>query len=205
MYVAGGFCYPQTNDRVSDRSHPSVYISFERLGGRRPLVKSAEDNSPRISLRLHNNTGALIAVEANSADPTLIPVTLADGGKAYALRESEEVDLCFEAEAVPQITADEFFAIKVPKQIPSYYSCKWRADRRGKRSFWIRSGESVIFSVPREFLAEDLKIYTVFNYEWESEKGQMKADEPVHQVYYYSSDLPYDLKAGFRHSFAGWK
>lgn len=179
-----------------DASKPSVYITFEKIGGKKPIVKSNEDNAERISLRLHNNMLLPIAVDANSdvLDFTELPITLADGGKGYALPDGAEVEVCFEAEAMPQMTAEEFFKIKVPEQVPSYYSCKWAAKRRGRGNVWIPAGSSIIFSVPREFLAEHLKIYTLFNYEWESDKGQMKADEPFHQVYFYSTDLPYKLR-----------
>lgn len=179
-----------------DKSKPSVYLTFERLGGEKPMVKSKEDKSERISLRLHNNTSLPIAVGANGnfTNDTLLPITLSDGGKGDALPDSAEVEVCYEAEAMPQMTAEEFFKIQVPNQVPSYYSCKWTAKRRARGDIWIPAGSSIIFSVPKEFLAKNLKVYTVFNYEWESDKGQMNANEPVHQVYFYSTDLPYELQ-----------
>jgi hypothetical protein len=179
-----------------DETKPSVYITFERLGGNKPLVTSYEDNSERILLRLNNNTLLPISVDANGefTTATLLFITLSDGGKGYALPNGTEVEVCYEAEAMPQTTIEEFFKIPVPKQIPSHYSCKWTAKRRGKANVWIPAGSSIIFSVPREFLAPNLKIYTLFNYEWESDKGQMKANEPKHQVYFYSTDLPYTLR-----------
>jgi hypothetical protein len=179
-----------------DKSKPSVYITFERLGGNKPLVKSNEDNSERISLRLQNNTSLPLAVEADGEYTinTLLSITLSDGGKGYALPNGAEVEVCFEAEAMPQMTAEDFAKIKVPKQIPSYYSCKWTVKRRGRGNVWVLPGNSIVFSVPRDFLAKNLKIYTLFNYEWESENGQMKANEPQHQVFFYSTDLPYKLR-----------
>lgn len=179
-----------------DKSKPSVYITFERIGGNKPLVKSNEDNSPRISLRLHNNMTTPIAVEANwdTRNFTHSTIILSDGTKGFAVPNGAEVEICYEAEAMPQMTAEEFERIKVPKQIPSYYSCKWQNERRGRGNIWIPTGNSIIFSVPQEFLARNLKVYTLFNYEWESDKGQMKADEPHHQVFFYSTDLPRNLQ-----------
>lgn len=187
---------PASSKNEVDKSKPSVYITFERLGGNKPLVKSNEDNSERISLRLHNNTAFPIAIDANGkyTMDTLSPMTLSDGGKGYALPDGEEVEVCYESEAMPQMTAEEFFKIQVPKQIPSYYNCRWQLQRSGRGNLWIRPGNSIVFSVPREFLAKNLKIYTLINYESESENGQMKADEPHHQVFFYSTDLPYKLK-----------
>lgn len=178
---------------IADKDKPSVYITFERFGGNKPLVKSNEDNSERISLRLHNNTSLPIAVDANwdIRRVTSFPITLSDGGKGVTVADGAEVEICYEAEAMPQMKAEEFLKIQVPKQIPSYYNCRLGLQRSGRSDTWIRSGNSIIFSVPQEFLTKNLKIYTLFNYEWESENGQMKADEPHHQVYFYSTDLPY--------------
>lgn len=175
-----------------DKSKPSVYLTFEKFGGKKPIAKSNEDNSERISLRLHNNTPFPIAVDANFyvSEVKTFPIILSDGGKVEALPNGAEVDVCHESEAMGQMTAEEFLKIQVPKQIPSYYNCRLGTQRGGRGDFWIQPGNSIIFSVPREFLAKNLKIYTLFNYEWESDKGQMNADEPHHRVYFYSTDLP---------------
>ena len=178
---------------VTDKNKPSVYITFERFGGSEPIVKSNEDKSARISLRLHNNTSLPIAVDANwdIRKVTPFPITLSDGGKGVTVSDGAELEICYEAEAMPQRKVEEFLKIQVPKQIPSYYNCRLGLQRSGRSDTWIRSGNSIVFSVPQEFLTKNLKIYTLFNYEWESENGQMKADEPHHQVYFYSTDLPY--------------
>ena len=183
-------------DFQPDRKKPSVFITFERSGGSKPLVTSNEDKSERISLRLRNNTSSPIAVDANweISNFSPLPITLSDGGKGDAVPDGAEVEVCYESEAMPQMTAEEFFKIQVPKQIPSYYNCRWREQRSGKESVWIPAGSSIVFSVPREFLAKNLKIYTLFNYESESENGRMNADEPHHQVYFYSTDLLYNLR-----------
>jgi hypothetical protein len=39
----------------------------------------------------------------------------------------------------------------------------------------LRSGESLIFSVPRDYLCKNLKIYVPFNYEWEEDNFDFTA------------------------------
>jgi len=47
----------------------------------------------------------------------------------------------------------------------------------------------VVFSVPRNFLATDLRVATEISYEWESENGYILGDEPRHLVYFTYFDL----------------
>lgn len=56
---------------------------------------------------------------------------------------------------------------------------------------FIESGKSVLFSVPREHLAEGLAIKIQFRYEWETDPdGFTNELEPKHYAYFYSSDVP---------------
>jgi len=48
----------------------------------------------------------------------------------------------------------------------------------------------MIFSVPREALCKNLKIYLVYNYAWERDKHQSFEYEPEHRVYFEGSNLP---------------
>lgn len=186
---------PQSSNAVTkqlNKNRPSIYLTFEKVGGRKERVKTKWDKAERLSIRLHNNSQWPIIVEADGefTMATLEEIILADGGKGYALPESSEVELCYDSELITQSLSEMGSVMKIPDQTFHFYSCKNRAKRRGRGNVWIRSGNSLVFSVPREFLAENLKISTVFNYEWESELGQMKADEPSHHVYFYSTDLP---------------
>jgi hypothetical protein len=56
---------------------------------------------------------------------------------------------------------------------------------------FMESGKSVLFSVPREYLAEGLAIKVEFRYEWETDPDGFASDlEPKHFAYFYSSDVP---------------
>ena len=56
---------------------------------------------------------------------------------------------------------------------------------------FMESGKSVLFSVPREHLAEGLAIKVEFRYEWQIEPdGFMSNLEAKHFAYFYSSDIP---------------
>jgi len=55
----------------------------------------------------------------------------------------------------------------------------------------LESGKSVLFSVPREHLANGLAIKVQFRYEWEIDPdGSENLLEPKHYTYFYSSDIP---------------
>lgn len=175
-----------------DRSKPSVYLSFERIGKSEPLLtKSAYDDQDHVFLRLRNNTRSPIAVDANY-DVRLIKLVkfvLPDGSAATALPDGAEVKLCHEAVAMSLYRLDEYRDIKVPDQSNYLYNCARASGRSGPGDNWIRPGESVVFGVPKVFLGPNLRIYTLFNYAWETERGYVKLDEPHHQVFYYSTDL----------------
>lgn len=192
-------------DRVSafqsDRSKPSVYLTFESAGGKRPNFPDMYSDADRITLRFHNNFDRPLAVDANFlvADVKLTSFRLKGGVLGSALPDNATVEVCYEAEAQPQITVEAFDAIEVPKQYPSSYSCKWTKKRRGHRALWVLPGNSFVFSVPRIFLGESMLVFTAFNYDWEiDDNGYVMPDAPVHHVYFYSNDLPYALRKRFK-------
>lgn len=56
---------------------------------------------------------------------------------------------------------------------------------------YIEPGKSVLFSVPREHLANGLSIKVPFRYEWEDDPdGFANPLEPRHYAYFYSSEIP---------------
>ena len=56
---------------------------------------------------------------------------------------------------------------------------------------FIEPGKSVLFSVPREHLAEGLAIKVQFRYEWETDPDGFTSQlEPKHFAYFYASDIP---------------
>lgn len=56
----------------------------------------------------------------------------------------------------------------------------------------IKSGKSLVFSLPREHMAEGLAIKVRFRYEWESDTNIIAGGgrEPLHYAYFYSLDIP---------------
>lgn len=55
----------------------------------------------------------------------------------------------------------------------------------------LDSGKSILFSIPREHLAEGLAIKVQFRYEWENDSdGSDNLLEPKHFTYFYSEDIP---------------
>lgn len=55
----------------------------------------------------------------------------------------------------------------------------------------LESGNSILFSVPREHLVEGLAIRVLYRYNWETEQdGNDDFLEPEHYVYFYSEDIP---------------
>lgn len=195
-----------SNHLLNDK--PSVYLTYEKSGERKSLVTQKYESNQGIWLRLHNNTLKPIAVHANYEVDRVKTITLllSNGIKAEGLANDSEVEICYQTEAMPVtitqqtynpqskdiiITEEVPFEVKVPKQTPSYYSCQWSGlvNRKFQVS-WVASGNSIVFSVPREYLEKNLKIYTLYNYEWEIENstlkspGWVKSGEPNHQVFF---------------------
>jgi hypothetical protein len=58
-------------------------------------------------------------------------------------------------------------------------------------SITIKAGKSILFSVPREHLAEGLAIKIPYRYVWEIDPdGSINPEEPEHYVFFYSGDIP---------------
>lgn len=179
-------------DVLLSKDKPTVYITFERAGERKPLY--ASESNQGVWLRLHNNTRWAVnfCTVGMSIGPKIAPLYLSDGRSVAGLRDGVEVIMChgvevvdrYESKATPEggIVIDE--SVEVPNPPVGY--------NRGHvfSSAWLPPGGSVIFSVPREHLAKRLAIYITFNYEWEYGARTFRSDEPEHRVYFRASDLP---------------
>lgn len=179
------------------KDKPTIYITFERAGKVKPTPTrlAATDTSPRQSddqnneniqvvwLRLHNNTRWAINFPTDSlyVGPKITPIRLCDGRGALGLRTDMEVNARYEAEAVSGYESARTSDAAQPPVIN-------RSDVFS--TSWLPPGGSVIFSVPREHLAERLAIYIPYNYEWEYGERIFRSDEPQHRVYFRASDLP---------------
>ena len=58
----------------------------------------------------------------------------------------------------------------------------------------LPSGRSMTFSIPKEHLAENLRIRLSFNFEWEDKNDINYDREAKHFVYFFSSNLPSHVK-----------
>ena len=175
------------------RNKPSVYISFLRYGKREP-IHTGESNEG-VWLRLHNNTRWPLVLLAQGA-----------AGHAFALAKDEEVGLFVSVEEVPEPALRVIRAFEIPLALPESLREKEVEKQQSSMtpveeqrncsppyvdschvcsSIKLAPGKSFVFSVPREILCKSLKIYIVFNYDWEG-----TGDEPEHRVYYYGSALP---------------
>ncbi len=157
--------------RIS-KKHPTVYLKFERVGKREPR-KNGESNEG-VWLRLYNNTRWKIHIQAYGLD-----------GLAFLRGNEKEVGLYYEVGLVPK-PSTRFVEVDGPPA-PEKPLCEAPLLRYGD----LRSGvelqptESIVFSVAREHLCENLYVTVKFRYEWES-----YGDEPEHRVRFYGFDVP---------------
>lgn len=114
--------------------------------------------------------------------------------KAYGTSDTnEEVGLFYGVERVPR-------GASLPTVIAPSLGLPERAAGRAKAreceppsDHWchvcsriqLRPGGTILFSVPREALCENLMLYVVYNYSFEAdERGWVSAREPQHRVYF---------------------
>jgi len=179
----------------STEKRPSLYISFERAGERKPVY--AQESNQGVWLRLHNDTrwGVKFCTESLYIGTKVTPFSLSDGRNALGLRDGIEVNMCHGVEQI-----DHFRSYKTPNgkmvmnelvkvaNLPVGYN---RGDVFS--TAWLPPGHSIVFSVPREHLAKYLGVYIKFNYEWECDERTCRSDEPEHRVYFRAADLPPNL------------
>lgn len=182
-------------DVVLSRGKPTVYVTFERAGERKPV--HAEESNKGLWFRLHNNTRWTISfcTESSYIGRKTSALRLSDGRVVLGLRESTEVSACYEVEVVRAYesgrTQDGGLFMERPVNIQNP-PIGTRGHLLG--TSWLPSARSVIFSIPREHLAKYLAIYVSFNYEWETGERDTGRGEPQHRVYFLASDLPEDVQ-----------
>jgi hypothetical protein len=155
-----------------DKRKPSVFISFDHLG-RRPPLEQGESNEG-VWLRLNNNTRVSIFFASFS-----VPKALGEVGMFYDII-STSYKSNYHDPSLMTPPAEE-------QELPVGYTLGHTSS-----AYLLRSGQSVLFSVPREHLPDRVGLRISFNYEWELE-GEMefvRKDEPKHFVFFYSSRLP---------------
>jgi hypothetical protein len=81
---------------------------------------------------------------------------------------------------------ERFNSSRSPEEAPTGYEA-----RGGCSRLFIKPGRSLLFSLPREHLAEGLAIKVEFRYEWEIDPdGFINGLEPKHYAFFHSSDIP---------------
>jgi hypothetical protein len=183
------------NDSVSK---PSVYLSFVRFGKREPL--HTEESSEGVWLRLHNNTRWPLVLKAHGG-----------GGRIFATGNKEEVGMFYGVEEFRErveIVMRDAPLEPPPPSLPSGLDPEWdkrpapippriEEDCPAPANDWcfhvcsvvsLAPGKSLVFSLPRETLCKNLRVYLVFNYSWEARNGFV-GEAPEHRVYFYGSAL----------------
>lgn len=176
---------------------PSLYITFEQVNNPTPTstrLASASGTSEQphherrknekvIWLRLHNNTRWAINFPTDSLylGTAISPIKLCDGRPVLGLRNGIKIDIRYELD----------FARTRQKAISELPSLN-RSDVFS--ASWLPSGGSILFSVPREELIDDLMVYVPFKYEWEYGERAFRTDEPEHRICFRASDLPKNIQ-----------
>lgn len=176
------------------KDKPTVYLTFERAGERKPLF--ASESNQGVWLRLHNNTRWAINFCTLSLyiGPKVASLRLSDGRGVLGLRDGVEVNMCHQVEAVKSyesgVTPEGGMFNGKPVKVQPLPVGYGTGDVFS--TSWLPAGGSVIFSVPREHLAKLFAVYIPYNYEWEYGERTFRSDEPQHRVYFRASDLPKD-------------
>jgi hypothetical protein len=150
----------KSKDVRAVKNQPSVYLSFEREGKREPLEEG--ESAKGIWLRFRNNSKWQVGVCIFS-----VPEEYGDEGVFY------DVERFISANA------------GTVRETPIGYGAKGGCLRQ-----LILPGKSLLFSVPREHLADGLAIKVAFRYKWEDNTNVLNGQEPIHHAYFYSTDLP---------------
>lgn len=130
----------------------------------------------KIYLRMYNNTVWHISVTTDELYyPSQKPIKLRNGVNTYAAPNDRGISLQYRVEkwALP------WENVEVPKVAYSDNGF----------SSWIASQDSILFSVPIEYLRKDLQVFVRFNYEWEVTKKGNTINDPEHRVSFRGLDL----------------
>lgn len=166
--------FGETNAKVST-DYPSIYITFEKRGSRKPLRD--DETGAGIFLRLHNNLKTSIRFCAFG---------ISNGERMAFYSEGGEIGINYvvDREAVGSSVGSsdvrrpkKEIVTPLPIGYPSAGFC---------HSFELASGTALGFAVPVEHLSRDLLIKVPFNYQWE----RVSEENPSHFVSFSSSDLP---------------
>jgi|SRR5882724_1015848 len=177
--------------RIS-KSHPTVYLTFDRTGKREP--EHVDESDEGIWLRFHNNTQWPILLDVHGA-----------GGTVFSRGDEHEIGMFYGVEKIPvprsRLTILQSYipnpgetgnrkpeAAKTEES--KYHDCELRSGNwcHVCSRIQLGAGKSLLFSVPRETLCDNLMIYIVYSYKWEDHNGETL--EPEHRIYFYGNHVP---------------
>jgi hypothetical protein len=177
---------------VLDGHHPGVYLTYETSGPRKPRFTTESDTG--IWLRLHNNMSSSIYVYGNTDSKN----TNQNANGVSVLLNGVEMTACYDVESVPRLIAKNdhgTIELASPDRVKPIddsprESCYWALFNNSRNSglMAVAPGNSVVFSVPQNFVTEGRRVATEFSYEWEGdERGFVREDQPHHLVYFGDS------------------
>jgi hypothetical protein len=166
----------RTSDVRLSKNHPTVYLTFERVGKRQPS-RSGESNDG-VWLGLHNNTRWALDVKAHGLANVFLQGNEKEVGVYYQVAATLGPSSRYRE--IPTPPSEEERECKVP--LLSY------GDLRSGLA--LTPGGSILFSVPREHLCKNLYVIVDFSYAWER-KG---FDEPQHSVRFYGIEIPKEAR-----------
>lgn len=167
------------SEALLTKDKPAAYITFERAGKRNPRYEG--ESGDVVWLRLHNNSIWAIHFWTDSVHPAPEYTQMRTcNGKVEVIREGIEVEPAYLAEQ--DRTGEKVSGLG-----------------EGFRMYgdtWLASGRSLLFSVPREHLANEYTVYIPFSYEWEWKWKNGKPDKEIadkeieHRVHFYAREIP---------------
>lgn len=174
-----------------DVRKPHIYLSFERKGERKPV--SVTESSNNIWLRFNNNSKWLVKVCVHSLFPVRHNTKTLDGRTLLTLQNGSEVRLCYGVETYfsykstvsKTLGKNRLRGTKDKQDCPlNFYN-----DGNYGGEAWVPSGNSVVFSVPAEYLTESHAIYIKYSYEWDESEYSDEYRTPEHRVYFADFQL----------------
>lgn len=194
-----------------DQNKPAIYLEFVKTGVCNngnyftvihvsPCEEKSESDEQfeAVWIRFVNNTrwAVMVDVRKLAAPPVIYPIELSNKKTVSAAKDGAEFDVIYDIESEKGCD----FGVKTPIGEP----CKRRETpvpdhvRLGvSGNVFIPSGQSIIFAVNWEHLRKYLKVYILYNYEWEISKSGIPSPpryDSQHRVYFWWHDLETGMK-----------
>ena len=168
-------CCPERDQVLIAKDKASISITFERTEESSKEKPPFDTRMKGSSLRLNNNTRWAIRVptERLYVGSKIIALRLCDGRSILGLRNGIDVAVQYEVESHSGASVWTL-------PFPGRTDVSWTS--------WIPAGGSILFKVNPEHLANNLKVYVPYHYEWETGERVNDAVEPKHRVYLQAGD-----------------